>query len=114
MDIDYAKGDGPKYSDLAIIEKYAEKYGEDVTFKDLLALMKGPRQFRCPKCNGRGYVAKQYNAYPPGLPDSGWVDDWKLTDVECDLCGGQGWTDREWKPRMVQDGWESTTSTDKE
>ena len=60
----------------------------------------------CPKCKGRGYVSKRYNAYPSGLPDSGWVDDWKKTDVECDLCKGHGWTEKEWKPKMVQDGWE--------
>lgn len=106
MSLEYAEGDGPKYSDLAIIERYAEKYGENATVKELLAMMKGTRQFRCPKCKGRGYVSKRYNAYPSGLPDSGWVDDWKKTDVECDLCNGYGWTEKEWKPKMVQDGWE--------
>lgn len=58
------------------------------------------------ECERCGKVSVRYNAYPSGLPDSGWVEDWKYKDIECDLCHGEGYTEHEYKPRMVQDGWE--------
>lgn len=44
--------------------------------------------------------------YPSGLPDSGWVEDWRYREVKCDLCNGEGYTEHEYKPKMIQDGWE--------
>lgn len=81
-------------------------YGEDATLSDVLKIVQGNKIHRCPKCKGAGKVSIRYNAYPSGLPDSGWVQDWKYKDIDCDLCGGEGYTEREYRPRMVQDGWE--------
>ena len=33
-------------------------------------------------------------------------DNWEYYDVQCDLCNGEGYTEHEYKPRMIQDGWE--------
>lgn len=46
----------------------------------------------CPKCNGHGCTSEQYNAYPSGLPDSGWVQDIRSRDVKCTVCNGEGYT----------------------
>lgn len=84
----------------------ATKYGSETTLAEAIEMAKGNNKFRCPKCSGKGWISVKYNGYPRGLPDSGWVYEEKWKDVECDLCKGIGWTDHEYKPRMVQDGWE--------
>lgn len=63
------------------------------------------QKFECPKCHGSGIIHEKYNAYPSNLPDSGWGELWRYRDKECDLCNGEGYTDHEYKPKMVQDGW---------
>ena len=81
-------------------------YGSDTTLGDLVRKIQGNKIHKCPKCDGKGKIAVRYNAYPSGLPDSGWVNDWKIRYDECDLCNGEGYTEHEYKPKMVQDGWE--------
>ena len=83
-----------------------KRYGSSTTLGDLARKIQGDKSYKCPKCNGSGKVSVRYNAYPTGLPDSGGVEDWKYKDIECDLCHGEGYTEHEYKPRMVQDGWE--------
>lgn len=84
----------------------------DITMEQLLevelqeSMARLGKPFKCAKCHGKGTVSVKYNAYPTGLPDSGWVDDWQYKDVQCDLCKGVGWTEKEYKPKMVQEGWE--------
>jgi DnaJ-class molecular chaperone len=56
------------------------------------------RPYTCPKCNGDGVKKVTYNAYPSGLPDSGWVEDIRTRDIGCDLCEGHGYTEKELKP----------------
>lgn len=85
-------------------------YGGEVTLDQIIKHVqdiRGNRIYKCPKYGGTGYVSVKYNAYPPGLPDSGWVEDWQYKDVECDLCQGEGYTAKEYRPKMVQDGWEA-------
>lgn len=106
MGLKYADGDDPKRSSIYVVEQYAEKYGENATIGELLNAMKGSRTYRCPKCGGRGWISVKYNAYPEGLPDSGWVEDWRKKDVKCSLCKGHGWTEKEYRPKMVRQGWE--------
>ena len=106
MVLEYESGERRKRCDIYVVEEHAKKLGEDATIGQLLVAMKGSRIHRCPKCNGRGYVAVKYNAYPEGLPDSGWVEEWKLKDVKCSLCKGHGWNEKEHRPKMVQRGWE--------
>lgn len=81
-------------------------YGGEVTLDQVVAHIQGNKIYKCPKCDGKGTVSVKYNAYPRGLPDSDWVEDWKYKDVICDLCGGEGYTEHKFKPKMVQDGWE--------
>lgn len=88
------------------VKELKDCYGGDTTIDQILAHIQGNKKYRCPKCEGAGYVAVPYNAYPEGLPDSGWATDWKYKKVTCDLCNGEGYTEHEYKPRMVQDGWE--------
>ena len=90
------------------IEQLIEVYGKDASLEDVLKKMKGDYIYKCPKCGGTGYTLERYNAYPSGLPDSGWVDDWKYEKVPCDLCDGRGYTKEEYKrkTKIVFDGYE--------
>lgn len=81
-------------------------YGENATLGDIYKRVANGRIHRCPKCNGNGTITIEYNAYPKGLPDSGFVYEAGYRDEECDLCNGQGYTKEEYIPKMVQDGWE--------
>lgn len=74
------------------IKKMIKEHGSSTTLGELLerAYTKFPHV--CPKCNGVGSTEVRYNAYPKGLPDSGWVDDWQYKTVECDVCDGEGYT----------------------
>ena len=82
------------------------RYGKDTTLGELVKKIQGNKIYKCPKCGGSGYISKRYNAYPSGLPDGGWVEVWKWKEIDCDLCKGEGYTEHEYKPRIVQDGWE--------
>ena len=84
----------------------SKAYGEKTTLGEFVKIIQENKIHTCPKCNGTGTVSVKYNAYPSGLPDSGWVEDWKYKEVECDLCKGEGYTEHEYKPKMIQDGWE--------
>lgn len=84
-----------------------ECYGGEVTLDQVVRHIQGKKTHKCPKCGGTGTVSVRYNAYPQGLPDSGWVEDWQYKSVECDLCKGEGYTEEEYRPRMIQDGWEA-------
>ena len=86
--------------------KLVEEFGGDTTLNQVLKMVQNGRIHKCPKCNGTGIIKIKYNAYPPGLPDSGWVQKWEYKEKECDLCDGEGYTYNEYKPKMVQDGWE--------
>lgn len=59
----------------------------------------------CPKCQGTGvFVFKEqdYMSHPES-PSYGRVYE---TIRDCDLCDGVGRTERQMKPKMVQQGWE--------
>ena len=88
------------------VKSLVDKYGADVTLGQLLVKIQGDKIYECPKCKGNGYVTVEYNGYPTGLPDSGFVYEAAYKDVECDLCKGEGYTDHKMKPKMIQDGWE--------
>lgn len=96
----------PRYSTPCIIKKLIDRHGYNAKLIDVFDNVIGARRFLCPKCNGRGYVKVEYNSYPPGFPDSGFVYEAAYKDVECDLCKAFGYTEKQMKPKMVQDGWE--------
>lgn len=77
-------------------------YGENTTLGDLLKKIQGKRIHKCPKCEGSGKVTKRKNTAQY------WecCDNWKYYDVQCDLCNGEGYTEHQYKPKMIQDGWE--------
>ena len=88
------------------VKELVDAYGPDLTLGEMLKKIQGNKIHKCPKCNGQGFIRVEYNGYPRGLPDSGWVYEAAYKNVECDLCKGEGYTDREYKPKMVQAGWE--------
>ena len=83
-----------------------DEYGKDTTLGEILSSIQKRKTYKCPKCNGTGKITVEYNGYPSGLPDSGWVYEAAYRTVECDLCNGEGYTGKLHKPRMIQDGWE--------
>ena len=95
----------PKYSAAWKLNNLRQKYG-DCTISELIKRVQGDYIYKCPKCNGRGYIKVEYNGYPNGLPDSDFAYEAAYKDVECDICNAVGYTKKPMKPRMVQDGWE--------
>lgn len=87
------------------LEKLAKRYGYDTSLAQIILKLMEDKPYRCPKCKGTGIQEVTYNAYPSGLPDSGWVYEPKTKTVDCDLCNGEGYTSVEYKPNIVQQGW---------
>ena len=81
-------------------------FGEDATLKQVLLTISDGRKYKCPKCEGKGKITVEYNGYPKGLPDSGFVYEAAFKDIECDICKGEGYTREEYKPKYIQDGFE--------
>lgn len=82
-------------------------YGKDTTLGEIFDKVANGRIHKCPKCKGKGTITIEYNAYPKGLPDSGFVYEAGYRKEECDLCDGQGYTKEKYTPKMVRDGWVS-------
>ena len=85
------------------IKDLIRSYGGETTLNEVLNKIIQNSEYRflpykCPKCYGRGYLEKEYNGYPSGLPESGWVYEAAYDYSVCDLCGGKGWTKEEYKP----------------
>lgn len=83
----------------------ATKHGKNATLEEVVKAEMGDRVYICPNCNGKGVITKRYNAYPQGLPDSGWVEKWEYKDIQCGLCDGEGYNKEKYVPKMVQQGW---------
>lgn len=77
-------------------------YGENATLKDVLKNVQGNRKYQCPKCSGSGKITIRRNVAEYWECCDRYVD----CSVVCDLCNGEGYTEHEYKPKMVQDGWE--------
>ena len=94
----------PKDNTLSTLSALIMKYGGDMSIRQVMEAYKSELdhkrgKFICPKCNGKGYIVKEYNAYPGGLPDSGWVYKPGYDYNECDLCNGVGYTNKEYKAK---------------
>lgn len=80
----------------------SERYGNNTTLAELARKIQGKKIHKCPKCGGSGTITKEVNV----------AEYWECCErlvyrtFECDLCKGEGYTEKEYKPRMVQDGWE--------
>ena len=86
------------------LERYCERYGEDTPIKNILkdVKLRSPYnilRYKCPKCHGTGYLVEEYNAYPSGLPDSGWVYKAGYNYEVCNICNGYGYTEDEYVPQ---------------
>jgi hypothetical protein len=88
------------------IVELIKMFGENTTLKQVLLIASDGRKFKCPKCDGKGKITVEYNGYPRGLPDSGFVYEAAFKDIECDICKGEGYTREEYKPKYIQDGFE--------
>ncbi len=55
------------------VKELISQYGEQATLGEVLRKVQGNKVFICPKCEGKGYITVEYNGYPSGLPDSGFV-----------------------------------------
>jgi DnaJ-class molecular chaperone len=77
-------------------------YGKDATLADVLKKVQGNKIHMCPKCGGSGRVSVRRNVAQY------WecCDRYETYTRACDLCHGEGYTEHEYKPKMVQDGWE--------
>lgn len=79
-----------------------KSYGADTTLADLVRRIQGNKIHQCPKCVGRGKVTISRNV----------AEYWDCASIykdfieTCDLCNGEGYVDREYKPKMKQVGWE--------
>ena len=91
----------PKYSFLYKLSKLLDKYGKDATFGYVFERAKGLYEYKCPKCNGRGYIKKCRCIVYPKSSDYEEV----FIDVKCDICDGIGYTKQEIIPNYVQNGW---------
>ena len=100
------KNYNPEKSQIYVITEMMSKFGRNVTLGDVFDELTRECPYKCPKCAGRGYVKVEYNGYPSGLPDSGFVYEAAYRDEKCNLCNGTGWTKVKMKPKLVQDGWE--------
>lgn len=87
------------------VKELYEEYG-DKPLSEIIQELKGDNKFECPECKGLGYVSIEYNAYPSGLPDSGFVYKPGYKHRKCNLCNGLGYTEYEFEPHYVQDGWQ--------
>lgn len=96
--------------DVKLIKQLITKYGEETSLKDALHKYITPYFFECPKCHGYGYSTEEYNGYPDGLPDSGWVYEPAYKKIRCSLCLGIGYTREEYVEKshteVVVDGYE--------
>lgn len=87
------------------LKKLAKRYGYNTRLWQVIEKIMAKKPYECPKCHGEGTQEVTYNAYPSGLPDSGWAYEPKTKTVDCDLCNGEGYTSVEYKPNMIQQGW---------
>lgn len=81
------------------LERLLSRYG-NVRLDDVIKSLKGNCIYECPKCKGEGRIKESYNAYPQGLPDSGFVYEPGIRYLNCDLCNNKGYTEREYKPKI--------------
>ena len=91
----------PKDNTLEVLYSLISQYGDATTLEDayLRTVEKVSKRHCCPKCKGNGYLVREYNSYPSGLPDSGWVYKPGYDYYECDLCHGKGYTDKKYVPK---------------
>lgn len=77
------------------IEDLIRIYDNDLTLGEIKKSLLKITPYRCPKCNGGGYVSEKYGAYPRHSPDRGYTQDGQYRKIVCNLCNGVGYTKTE-------------------
>lgn len=92
-------------TEINIVKRLIEEYGgRDTTVGTILDYLLNITPYKCPSCDGLGKTKETYNAYPSGLPDSGFVYQEGVRYHICELCNGIGYTQKKYVPKMI-DGW---------
>ena len=84
------------------LQKYIEKYG-DIDLATLLKKVQGKKKYKCPVCKGKGSEEKWTWYAPPGMSDDSYKEYYYDS---CPICRGDGYLQKELKPKMEQVGWE--------
>lgn len=85
----------------AQIDGLIARYGREIRLCEILDKLPKPEGFICPACRGTGLVTI--------VKPAEWPNEYAAptrSDVVCVTCRGEGYTPREIKPRMVQEGWQ--------
>jgi hypothetical protein len=75
-------------------------YNPNTTLKQLMELMFGELRFICPKCSGKGGRQVENTLY-----NSGGMGDGTFSWCDCNLCKGEGYTEKEYKPTVEITGY---------
>ena len=89
----------PEKGEIKSIEFLLRKFGPERTVGEIYSGFRNIYKYQCPKCEGTGKDFKKISG------ELGYEQD-RYVEIECDLCKGIGYTKEEYKPKMVQDGWE--------
>lgn len=81
-----------------IVEFHDGKFYHEDCWKKIINNRNG-RNINCPNCRTFGYTTEEYNGYPSGLPDSGSVYKAAYRKVDCKLCEGYGYLEKE--PQVI-------------
>lgn len=81
-----------------LIEELIKQYGPETALKDVLCF-ETTHKYICPKCIGRGEIFKEDT-------NLDWAGSHFEGYIECDLCKGEGYTNKKYKPKYIQDGYE--------
>lgn len=93
-----------KVETINLLKEIQSQFGNNIDCQKIIDKLIGNR-FLCPQCHGKGVIYQKRNTYPTNLPDSGWGERWEYIKEVCPLCKGEGYTEDEYKPRLIQDGW---------
>lgn len=80
------------------LENLIDEYG-DKNIGSIIETMKGNKKYKCPDCKGTG---TKKSVFRQGMLGWDTIYDYK----KCELCNGFGYTEYQFKPKLIQDGWE--------
>lgn len=86
------------------IKALEKEYGSEATLGQVFKCLERP--YQCPQCDGAAvcYKTRSKNTFLEKVLNQKQEPEGLL--VTCDLCDGQGWTEKEFVPKLIQAGWE--------